>query len=60
MFTTKIIRLFGVSKFNPAKDYYKILNIQTTASPSEIKKSYHLLAKKYHPDANDGREEKFK
>ena len=55
MFTTKIIRFFGVSKFNPSKDYYKILNVQPTASTSEIKKSFHMLAKKYHPDANDGR-----
>ncbi|KAJ5069912.1 hypothetical protein M0811_11424 [Anaeramoeba ignava] len=32
------------------KDYYKILDIQKDANPSQIKKAYHVLAKKYHPD----------
>lgn len=33
-------------------DYYKILQVSKDASLDEIKKSYRLLAKKYHPDAN--------
>ncbi|AZQ61513.1 hypothetical protein EI427_04500 [Flammeovirga pectinis] len=32
--------------------YYEILEINTTASPSEIKKAYKTMAKKYHPDRN--------
>ena len=32
------------------KDYYKILEINSNATIDEIKKSYRLLAKKYHPD----------
>ncbi len=32
------------------KNYYKILGIKEDASRAEIKKSYILLAKKYHPD----------
>lgn len=35
------------------KNYYNILNIDPNANISEIKKAYHLLAKKYHPDVSD-------
>lgn len=34
------------------KDYYKILDIQVTATKDEIKKAFRTLAKKYHPDKN--------
>jgi len=45
-----------------AKDYYKILNVDKTATKEEIKKSYKNLAKKYHPDLNKSEDstEKFK
>lgn len=36
------------------KDYYKILNVSKTATEEEIKRSYRVLAKKYHPDVNPG------
>jgi molecular chaperone DnaJ len=45
------------------KDYYKTLAVAKGASPDEIKKSYRKLARKYHPDANEGNpkaEERFK
>lgn len=43
-------------------NFYEILNIPKTASKSEIKKAYYLMAKKYHPDINKAPDatEKFK
>ena len=45
------------------KDYYKILGVTEKAGESEITKAYHKLAKRLHPDANQGdaaSEDKFK
>ncbi len=33
-------------------DYYKILQVDATASEAEIKEAYRNLAMKYHPDVN--------
>ncbi len=42
------------------KDYYSVLGVAPTASQKEITKAYRKLARKLHPDAESGDEEKFK
>ena len=39
---------------NQVKDYYKILELPTTANLQEIKRSFRRLAQQYHPDKNNG------
>ena len=36
--------------FNNPDSAYKILEIEKTASSTEIKKAYRTMVKKYHPD----------
>lgn len=41
---------------NMLKSYYEILNVQPSATKSEIKNQYKKLAKMYHPDVNSSLE----
>ena len=46
-----------------SKDYYTILEIPYNATEADIRKSFRILAFRFHPDKNDGdktAEEKFK
>ena len=42
------------------KDYYKVLGVPQSATETEIRRAYRKLAKQNHPDANPGKEERFK
>ncbi|HEV2759810.1 MAG TPA: molecular chaperone DnaJ [Acidimicrobiales bacterium] len=42
------------------KDYYKVLGVPQSATDTEIRRAYRRLAKENHPDANPGKEERFK
>ena len=50
-------------KLADKRDYYEVLGVGKNASAEEIKKAYRRLAKQYHPDVNEHKEdaaEKFK
>lgn len=42
------------------KNYYKILELSENASDKDIHQAYRKLAKKYHPDLNEGQDKSFK
>lgn len=42
------------------KKFYEHLEVNVNATKDEIKKNYRTLAKKYHPDREDGDDESFK
>ena len=43
-----------------AKDYYKTLGVDKTASEADIKKAFRKLAHEHHPDKANGNADKFK
>ena len=36
------------------KDFYKTLGVSKDVSDADLKKTYRKLARKYHPDSNQG------
>ena len=55
-----LMRRFINNKFNPSKDYYKVLEVSSTTSAADIKRSYYALVKKYHPDKGNYSEDMIK
>lgn len=40
------------SSYSSRRDYYEVLGVTKDANRDEIKKAFHALAKKFHPDTN--------
>lgn len=49
-----------LKRFSTNKDLYSLLQISKTANQEEIKTAYYTLAKRYHPDTNQGSDSHFK
>ncbi len=41
--------------YDPSVDYYHVLKLKSSATPEEIKASFHKLSQMYHPDLTNGR-----
>ncbi|KAL7701162.1 chaperone protein DNAj [Lotmaria passim] len=48
------------ARFASSKNPYTVLGIKQGAEKAEIKKAYRVMARKYHPDAPGGNDEKFR
>ena len=51
----QIILSFNMKK-DEFQDYYSLLGVEVECDEKAINKAYRLLAKKYHPDKNQGNE----
>jgi tetratricopeptide (TPR) repeat protein len=49
----RLAEVLAISNNLPRLDYYSLLNVSSSASPSEIKMAYFNMARKYHPDRFD-------
>ncbi|CAD6592112.1 MAG: DnaJ- protein scj1 [Alectoria sarmentosa] len=56
LFIPALILAFLLPLVLCVEDFYKLLDLDKSASDREIKKAYRLLSKKYHPDKNPGNE----
>lgn len=54
----KLFEAQKLLKMSKRKDYYKILDVEKTATTAEIKRAFRKMAMKYHPDKNPDPEAK--
>uniref|UniRef100_A0A671MKG7 DnaJ homolog subfamily B member 9 n=1 Tax=Sinocyclocheilus anshuiensis TaxID=1608454 RepID=A0A671MKG7_9TELE len=52
VFTVVVSILFITELILAEKDHYEILGVPKDASDRQIKKAFHKLAMRYHPDKN--------
>ncbi|KPI84725.1 hypothetical protein ABL78_6218 [Leptomonas seymouri] len=52
--------LWSQTRFASSKNPYTVLGIKQGADKTQIKKAYRVLARKHHPDAPGGNDEKFR
>ena len=55
-----VILIMNWSIISAKKDYYKVLEVDKTASQKDIKKAFRNLALKFHPDKNPGEDTSLK
>lgn len=53
MWTVFVLLLLFVVGVYAGKDYYSILGVSRDANDKQLKKAYHKMSKKYHPDRSD-------
>lgn len=52
--TVCMLLLLGESESAGSRNYYQVLDIEPTATGSQIKQAFRKLALKHHPDKNKG------